>query len=71
MKLSKPVRQAILERAMCQCECNIDTHDHGFNECHRKPRHFVFKENAPHASLPGCVMVVCSYCRTQIRLARG
>jgi hypothetical protein len=71
LMMSRLTRRAVVERADGQCECDIATHDHGSNECHRRPKHIVYKEDAVHVPLPENLMAVCSPCYSQIRYERG
>mgnify|MGYP007084717268 CR=1 FL=1 len=66
------VRQEVFQRAMIRghCECDIDSHDHGLDECHRKPKYLILKHHGLQFA-PDSWMIVCSYCRTQIRLEHG
>ena len=66
------VRQQVITRARGQCECNIATHDHGF-ECQRISTGIVFKEGVIHSRHPLAddLMAVCSKCRSQIRFENG
>lgn len=65
------VKKDVYHRAMAiigHCECPFETHDHGFNECHRKPRYYEFRHRGIHVMTPDNLMLVCSDCRRQIRL---
>ncbi len=70
-KLSKTNSETIVRRADGRCECDRWHDDHSAGDCHRKPRHFVYKEDSPHVALPNCVIIVCSSCRSQIKLEKG
>jgi hypothetical protein len=67
------VRKQVVERADGRCECDIASHDHGADKCHRRPRHIVFKENAVRVRYPQAddLMAVCPSCRSQIQYERG
>jgi hypothetical protein len=66
-------RKAVVEHANGRCECDIATHDHGLDECSRRPRYIVFREDVVHLPhpLPDSLMAVCTPCHSQIRYARG
>ena len=65
------VRKEVVERAASRCECDIETHDHGIDECHRRPLHIVYKDGVVHVPLASNLMAVCPRCRAQIRYERG
>jgi hypothetical protein len=64
-------RKTVVQRADGRCECDIATHDHDSNQCDRKPKHIVFKEDAIRVSHPDSLMAVCPSCRSQIRYELG
>ena len=70
-RLGKINIDTIIRRANGRCECDRMTHDHNADYCHRKPRYFVYKVDSPHVALPDCVILVCSSCRSQIKLEKG
>ena len=76
VRLSRITRKAVVERARLKghCECDRTTHDHGFDDCHRKPRYFAYKQDfahTPQTPHPDCIIAICSSCRSQIDYEEG
>lgn len=71
----RQAKKDAIERAMFtrRCECEIESHDHGFGECSRtlKVRFYPhWKPEHPHLPSADNIMVVCSSCHSQILSAR-
>jgi hypothetical protein len=72
--LSKHDVKSILDRAMGQCECEFDSHDHGIDRCPHKigtRRKFTYREGSVHNANFLNVIVVCPSCYSLIQSERG